>query len=197
MDAPQLSVLDQSPVRRGSSAAEALAETVALAELCDELGYERFWVAEHHNLPGFAGTSPEVLIGAIAGRTARIRVGSGGVMLSHYSSLHVAESFRVLEALHPNRIDLGLGRAPGSDQLTAAALAHPGRQRDVAAYPEQLDSLLAYLGSGFEGSHPFSRVRAAPTPGPVPEVWLLGSGIDSALLAAERGLPFGYAHFFA
>ncbi len=193
----RLSVLDQSPVRRGSNAATALRETVALAEHCDALGYERFWVAEHHNLPGFAGTSPEVLIGEIASRTRGIRVGSGGVMLPHYSALHVAEGFRVLEALHPGRIDLGLGRAPGSDPLTAAALAHPGGQRDVATYPEQVDTLLAYLGAGLPASHPFARVKAAPTDGSAPQVWLLGSGIDSALLAAERGLPFAFAHFFA
>ena len=192
----QLSVLDQSPVRRGESAATALGETLALGELTDRLGYERFWVAEHHNLPGFAGTSPEVLIGQIAARTKKIRVGSGGVMLSHYSALHVAENFRVLEALHPGRIDLGLGRAPGSDPRTAAALAYPDRARDIRHYPEQIDDLLAYLGPGHEPAHPFAGVRAAPSEGTAPAVWLLGSGIDSAHMAAERGLPYAYAHFF-
>lgn len=191
-----LSVLDQSPVRRGESSATALLETVKLGVLSDDLGYERFWVAEHHNLPGFAGTSPEVLISEIAARTNRIRVGSGGVMLSHYSSLHVAETFRVLESLHPGRIDLGLGRAPGSDPRTAAALAHPGEIQDIRYYPEQIDDLVSYLGPGHEGSHPFSGVSAAPTEGSSPEVWLLGSGIDSALLAADRGLPYAFAHFF-
>lgn len=191
-----LSAVDQSPVREGGSAAEALCETLELAVTVEALGYRRFWVAEHHNLPGFAGTTPEVLVGQIAARTRHIRVGSGGVMLSHYSALKVAETFRVLTALYPDRIDLGLGRAPGSDRRTAAALAFPGRVRDVGAYPEQVDDLLRLLEDGFEPGHRFAGIRAAPTAGPAPAVWLLGSGIDSALLAAERGLPFSYAHFF-
>jgi luciferase family oxidoreductase group 1 len=126
----QLSVLDQSPVREGGTATDALHETIALAVATEALGYRRFWVAEHHNLGNFAGTSPEILIGQIAARTRSMRVGSGGVMLTHYSALKVAENFRILQALYPGRIDLGIGRAPGSDSLTAAALAYPGTARD-------------------------------------------------------------------
>ena len=192
----RLSVVDQSPVRRGGSAGDALRETIELAVLCEALGYARYWVAEHHNLPGFAGTAPEILIGQIAARTRSLRVGSGGVMLPHYSALKVAETFGMLEALFPGRIDLGLGRAPGSDPRTAAALAYPGRPRDVAFYPEQVDDLIELLGAASGDGSRFAGIRAAPTPSGVPEVWLLGSGLDSALLAAERGLPFSFAHFF-
>lgn len=192
-----LSVVDQSPVRKGGSAADALRETVELAVLAESLGYRRYWVAEHHNLPGFAGTSPELLIGQIAARTQSIRVGSGGVMLSHYSALRVAEQFRILESFYPGRIDLGLGRAPGGDGRTATALAYPGRIRDISHYPEQIDDLAHYLGDTMPAGHPFEQVRAAPTPSSsAPELWLLGSGFDSALIAAERGLPFSFAHFF-
>lgn len=191
-----LSVVDQSPVRAGGSAADALRETIALAQATEALGYQRFWVAEHHNLPGFAGTCPEVLIGQIAARTNTIRVGSGGVMLSHYSALKVAETFRMLESLYPGRIDLGIGRAPGSDPRTAAALAYPGPPRDIRYFPEQVDDVLAYLADELDPAHPFAGVHAGPGASTVPEVWLLGSGIDSAHLAAERGLPFSYAYFF-
>jgi luciferase family oxidoreductase group 1 len=191
-----LSVVDQSPVRQGCTAGEALWETVELAAAVEALGYRRYWVAEHHNLPNFAGTSPEVLIGQIAARTSAIRVGSGGVMLSHYSALKVAENFRVLSALYPGRIDLGIGRAPGSDPLTAAALAYPGRAREVSQFPRQVTDLLAYLSEGPAEGHPFAGVRAGPTPAPAPEVWLLGSRFESAYLAAQLGLPFSYAHFF-
>ena len=133
----KLSVVDQSPVRKGGTARDALTETIELAKAVEALGYERFWVAEHHNVPNFAGTSPEILIGQIAANTDHIRVGSGGVMLPHYSALKVAENFRMLETLFPGRIDLGLGRAPGSDQRTAAALVYPRPQMDVSRYPEQ------------------------------------------------------------
>jgi len=191
-----LSVVDQSPVRQGSTAADALRETVALAVATEKLGYRRFWVAEHHNLPGFAGTTPEIMVGQIAAHTGTIRVGSGGVMLSHYSALKVAETFRVLESLYPGRIDLGIGRAPGSDPRTAAALAYPGGVRDIRDFPEQVDDVIAYLADALDPAHPFAGVHAGPTPATMPEVWLLGSGLDSAYLAAERGLPFSYAHFF-
>ena len=191
-----LSVVDQSPVRQGGTAADALRETVELAIVTEKLGYQRFWVAEHHNLSGFAGTCPEILIGQIAACTSTIRVGSGGVMLSHYSALKVAETFRILESFYPGRIDLGIGRAPGSDQRTAAALAYPGEVKDIRYFPEQVDDVIGYLTNQLPSDHPFTNVRAAPTPGTAPEVWLLGSGYDSAILAAERGLPFSYAYFF-
>jgi luciferase family oxidoreductase group 1 len=191
-----LSVVDQSPVRDGGTAGDALRETIELAVATEQFGYKRFWVAEHHNLPGFAGTCPEIMVGQIAAHTHTIRVGSGGVMLSHYSALKVAETFRMLESLYPGRIDLGLGRAPGSDQRTAAALVYPGGVRDIRYYPEQVDDLIAYLGDTLDRSHPFAGIHAGPTPVTMPEVWLLGSGIDSAHLAADRGLPFSYAHFF-
>jgi luciferase family oxidoreductase group 1 len=191
-----LNVVDQSPVRAGGTAADALRETIALAQATEALGYQRFWVAEHHNLPGFAGTCPEVLIGQIAARTHTIRVGSGGVMLSHYSALKVAETFRMLESLYPGRIDLGIGRAPGSDPRTAAALAYPGPPRDIRYFPEQVDDMLAYLADKLDPAHPFAGVHAGPGASTMPEVWLLGSGIDSAHLAAARGVPFSYAYFF-
>jgi luciferase family oxidoreductase group 1 len=193
----QLSVLDQSPVREGGTATDALYETIALAVATEALGYQRFWVAEHHNLGNFAGTSPEILIGQIAARTRTIRVGSGGVMLTHYSALKVAENFRVLQALYPGRIDLGIGRAPGSDALTAAALAYPGTARDVRHFPQQVVDILAYLSDTLERSHPFSGVHAGPgQPAGMPDVWRLGSYVESAHMAAKMGLPFSYAHFF-
>ena len=145
MDSFRLGVVDQSPVRKGSSGGDALRETIELAVATEALGYERYWVAEHHNIPGLAATSPEILIGQIAARTERIRVGSGGVMLPHYSAFKVAENFHVLESLFPGRIDLGLGRAPGGDQRTAAALVHPWSMLDVREYPQQVEDLIGFL----------------------------------------------------
>ncbi len=192
-----LSVVDQSPVRAGETAADALRDTIQLAVAVEELGYYRYWLAEHHNLPNFAGTSPEVLAGQVAARTRAIRVGSGGVMLSHYSALKVAENFRMLDSLYPGRIDLGVGRAPGSDQLTAAALAYPGSATDIQHYPRQVVDLLGYLNGGLEPEHPFAAVQAGPgETETTPEVWLLGSRYESAYMAARLGLPFAYAHFF-
>ena len=191
-----LSVVDQSPVKAGSTAAQALRETIELAVAAEALGYKRYWLAEHHNLQNFAGTSPEILIGHIAARTSTIRVGSGGVMLSHYSAFKVAENFRVLESLYPGRIDLGIGRAPGSDQITAAALAYPKHPHDIQHFPQQVSDLIGYLSDSLDSGHPFSEVRAGPGRTTVPEVWLLGSRYESALLASQLGLPFAYAHFF-
>jgi luciferase family oxidoreductase group 1 len=193
----QLSVLDQSPVREGGTATDALQETIALAVATEATGYRRFWVAEHHNLGNFAGTSPEILIGQIAARTRTIRVGSGGVMLTHYSALKVAENFRLLQSLYPGRIDLGIGRAPGSDSLTAAALAYPGMVRDVRHFPQQVADVMAHLSDTLDRSHPFSGIHAGPgKPTGIPDIWLLGSRVESAQLAAMMGLPFSYAHFF-
>lgn len=192
----RLSVVEQSPVRKGGTGADALRETLQLAVACEALGYERFWVAEHHDLPGIASTSPEILIGQIAGATSTIRVGSGGVMLPHYSAFKVAENFRMLETLFPGRIDLGLGRAPGGDQRTLLAMAHPRHPIDVRAYPEQVDDLIGYLGESLPPEHPFAGLRPGPPTAGMPEIWLLGSGVGSAQLAARRGLPFSFAHFF-
>ncbi len=192
----RLSVVEQSPIRKGGSGADALHETIELARAAEALHYERFWVAEHHNIQSIASTSPEILIGQIAAATSRIRVGSGGVMLPHYSAFKVAENFCMLETLFPGRIDLGLGRAPGGDQRTAAALAYPASPIDVRAYPEQVDDLIGYLGDSLPPEHPFAALRPGPATEGIPEVWLLGSGVDSAELAARRGLPFSFAHFF-
>jgi luciferase family oxidoreductase group 1 len=189
----RLSVLDQSPVRSGAKPADAIRETLALAEACDRLGYTRYWLAEHHSTPALAGSAPEVLIGQVAARTSGIRVGSGGVMLQHYSPLKVAESFRVLETLFPGRIDLGLGRAPGSDQLTARALAGPAGG-SPEYFPQQVRDLLAWLSGELAPEHPFAKVRAMPTGDGVPEVWLLGSSDQSAALAAHFGTAFSFAH---
>ena len=192
-----LSVLDQSPMRQDGTTGQALHETIQLAVAVEALGYERYWVAEHHNLPNFAGTSPEMMVGQIAAHTRTIRVGSGGVMLSHYSPLKVAENFRILDALYPGRIDLGIGRAPGSDQLTAAALAFPGPPRGIERFPQQVHDVLGYLAGELEENHPFVEVQATPRPGDTaPQVWLLGSRYESAYMAAQLGLPFAYAHFF-
>ncbi len=192
----KLTVVEQSPVRKGGSGADALRETIELARATERMGYERFWVAEHHNIPSIASTSPEILIGQIGAATSRIRIGSGGVMLPHYSAFKVAENFRMLETLFPGRVDLGLGRAPGGDQRTAAAMAYPATPIDVRAYPEQVDDLIGYLGDSLPAEHPFTQLRPGPETEGIPEVWLLGSGIDSAQLAAHRGLPFSFAHFF-
>ncbi|MDE2687497.1 MAG: LLM class flavin-dependent oxidoreductase [Chloroflexota bacterium] len=192
----KLSVVDQSPVRKGGTARDALTETVELARAVERLGYRRFWVAEHHNLANFAGTSPEILIGQIAANTQSIRVGSGGVMLPHYSAFKVAEVFRMLETLFPGRIDLGIGRAPGSDQITAAALSYPRPQLDVRHYPVVVRDLLNFLHDTVDGEHPFASLHAGPGEFTTPDVWLLGSRADSAAMAAEMGLPFSFAHFF-
>ena len=191
-----LSVVDQSPVRKGDTAADALRETVELAVATEALGYQRYWLAEHHSIPNFAGTSPEILIGQVASRTSTIRVGSGGVMLSHYSAFKVAENFRMLASLFPGRIDLGIGRAPGSDQLTAAALSYPSRPKDISNFPQQVHDLLGHLNGNLDPEHVFSNIQAAPGCPVAPDVWLLGSRYESALMAAQMGLPFAYAHFF-
>src|SRR5947209_6181700 len=192
----RLSVLDQSPISEGSTGAQALERTVDLAQLADALGYHRYWVAEHHGGPMLASASPEALIGPIAAATSGIRVGSGGVMLPHYSPLKVAETFTVLAALFPGRIDLGLGRASGTDPLTTFALQRDRRQAAPDDFPQQLAELLAYFDDTLPSDHPFQRL-AAVLPGrpelPVP--WLLGSSAQSAIWAAQLGLPYAFADF--
>jgi luciferase family oxidoreductase group 1 len=197
MPAPfRLSVLDQSPISEGSSGAQALRNTIDLAQLADRLGYHRYWVAEHHGGPMLAGPSPEVLIGPIAAATTRIRVGSGGVMLPHYSPFKVAETFSLLAGLFPGRIDLALGRAAGTDPLTTFALQRDRRQAAPDDFPQQLAELLAYLNDEMPEDHPFARLaKALPGRPERPEPWLLGSSQQSAIWAAELGLPYAFADF--
>jgi luciferase family oxidoreductase group 1 len=190
-----LGVLDQSPVPEGSTGGDALRNTIDLARLTDGLGFTRYWLAEHHATPMLAGPSPEVLIGPVAASTGRIRVGSGGIMLPHYSPLKVAESFSVLSGLYPGRIDLGVGRAPGTDQQTMFALQRDRRQASPDDFPEQLAELLAYLNDDFPVGHPLARLAALPGRPAVPELWLLGSSAQSAVWAAEAGLAYAFADF--
>ena len=191
----RLSVLDQSTVVTGRSPAESIQETLALARHCEALGYHRYWLAEHHNSASQAGTAPEVLMAAVAATTHRIRVGSAGVMLPHYSSLKVAEVFRVLEAIAPGRIDMGLGRAPGSDGMTAYAL---NPQADSAAdhFPSAVRDLLSWVrGEPLAEGHPFRSVSAQPAGPTAPEPWILGSSDYGAQVAGYFGLPFCFASF--
>ena len=191
-----LSVLDQSPISEGSTGADALRNTLDLARLADGLGYHRYWVAEHHGGPMLASASPEALIGPIAAATTSIRVGSGGVMLPHYSPFKVAETFTVLPALFPGRIDLGIGRAAGTDPMTTYALQRDRRQASPDDFPQQLAELLAYLENDLPADHPF-RHLAATLPGlpELPAIWLLGSSAQSAIWAAQLGLPYAFADF--
>jgi luciferase family oxidoreductase group 1 len=192
----RISVLDQSPIPEGSTGPDALRNTIDLAQLADRLGYTRYWVAEHHGGAMLAGPSPEVLIGPIASATERIRVGSGGVMLPHYSPLKVAESFSLLAGLFPGRIDLGLGRAPGTDQLTMFALQRDRRQASPDDFPQQMAELMGYLNDTLPDGFPFRRLAGAlPGLPEKPEVWLLGSSHQSAIWAGEWGLPYAFADF--
>ena len=191
----RLSVLDQSTIVTGRAPETSIRESLALARHCEALGYHRYWCAEHHASESQAGTAPEILISAIAATTSRIRVGSAGVMLPHYSSLKVAEQFRVLEAIAPGRIDLGLGRAPGSDGRTAFAL-NPRADTAADQFPAQVRDLLAWLaGEPLVEGHPFRDIRAQPAGPTIPEVWMLGSSDYGAQVAAYFGLPFCFAHF--
>jgi len=196
MSAPlTLSVLDQSPAKEAATQDQAIRESLALAKHCEALGYHRYWVSEHHNSASIVGTAPEVLMAAIAATTQRIRIGSAGVMLPHYATLKVAEQFRVLEAIAPGRIDLGLGRAPGSDRLTAMAL-NPD-PRAVENFPNQVLELGLWLrGEPLPPGHPFREIRAHPQGPTTPEIWILGSSDYGAQLAAHFGLPYAYAYFF-
>ena len=194
-DAMRLAVLDQSTVVTGRTPAESIRETLALATLCERLGYARYWLAEHHNSDAVAGAAPEVLMAAVAATTQRIRVGSAGIMLPHYASLKVAEQFRVLEAIAPGRIDMGLGRAPGSDGLTAYAL-NPNAAQAADQFPAQVRDLLAWVrGDRLVERHPFRDVRAQPEGPGAPQPWILGSSDYGAQVAAHFGLPYCFAHF--
>ncbi len=190
------SVLDQSPVSQGCTEDAAIRESLALALLCDRLGFHRYWLSEHHNSVALAGTAPEILVAAIAATTRRIRVGSAGVMLPHYSALKVAEQFRVLEAIAPGRIDLGVGRAPGSDQLTAMALNPHSNAHEE--FPRQVHELQTWItGAALPDEHPFRRVAAHPRGPTSPQLWILGSSDYGARLAAHFGLPYAFAYFFS
>ena len=190
----RLSVLDQSVARAGRPQDESIRHTVSLAEHCETLGYHRFWWSEHHAMPTLVGTAPEVLMAAVAARTQRIRIGSAGVMLPHYSPFKVAKQFRVLDALAPGRIDLGVGRAPGSDQRTARLLN--ADMQASANFPQQVMELKAWVsGEDLPEDHPGHGVRALPMGSTAPQLWMLGSSGHGAQLAAHFGMPYAFAHF--
>src|SRR5690348_8211661 len=192
-----LSVLDLSPVSAGSTAAQALRNTLDLARLADGLGYRRYWVAEHHNMPSIASSAPEIMIGQIAAVTSRMRIGSGGVMLPNHAPLMVAERFKMLEALFPGRIDLGLGRAPGTDPATSYALRRRQDISDDDDFLERFNELMLIETRGFPAGHPFHNMRAMPAETPLPPIYLLGSSDYSAQLAAHIGAAFSFAQHFA
>jgi luciferase family oxidoreductase group 1 len=192
-----LSILDLSPVSEGATAAQALRNTLDLARLADRLGYARYWVAEHHNLPAIASSAPEIMIGQIAAVTDKIRVGSGGVMLPNHAPLMVAERFKVLEALYPGRIDLGLGRAPGTDPATSYMLRRRQGMAEEDDFLERFQELMLLETRGFPEGHPFAKVRAMPSDVPLPPIFLLGSSDYSAQLAGQIGAAFSFAHHFA
>jgi len=193
----KLSVLDQSTASNGRSQADAIRETLGLARHCEALGYQRYWLSEHHNSGNIVGTAPEILMAAIAATTARIRLGSAGIMLPHYSALKVAEQFRVLEAIAPGRIDLGVGRAPGSDQMTSYAL-NPNPENVLDQFPRQVQELQHWVaGLPLPEGHPFRGIPAQPTGPSSPEIWILGSSEYGAQLAALLGLPYAFAYFFS
>jgi luciferase family oxidoreductase group 1 len=193
----RLSVLDLSPVSSGSNGAQALHNTLELARLTDQLGYERYWLAEHHNLPSVASSAPEVMIGHVASETSRIRVGAGGIMLPNHAPLRVVEIFRVLESLHPGRVDLGIGRAPGTDPVTATVLRRSRDGQGADDFPQQFSELLAFSGDGFPEGHPLRSVIAMPSDVGLPPIWLLGSSGYSASAAGQMGLGYAFASHFS
>ena len=188
----KLSILDLSAIPTGSTGRDALLNTLDLARLADHWGFTRYWLSEHHNSIGLASAAPEILIGHVANATQRIRVGSGGIMLPNHSSLKVAESFRLLSALHPGRVDLGLGRAPGTDFLTAQALRRSGIGRD--SFPSQLVELLGYFGGNFPEGHPYRQIEAVPVDAVTPQLWMLSSSGYGAQVAAQEGMGLAFAH---
>ena len=190
----RLSVLDQSPVISGLGARQAIEATLSLARRADELGYHRYWLAEHHAIAALADPCPEVLLARLGAETKRLRVGSGGVLLPYYSAFRVAEAFRMLEALYPGRIDLGIGRAPGGSQRTAHAVGG-GMLPDARDFPQQVWQLREHFHGSLPDDHPFKRVRLQPEVDTAPQLWLLGSSDYSGALAAELGLSFAFAHF--
>lgn len=190
----QLSVLDQSPVRSGGTPLQAVKETITLAQLTEQLGYQRFWLSEHHAMEGLAGVAPEVLLARLGAETSRIRIGSGGVMLPHYSPYKVAEAFKLLQTMYPDRLDLGVGRAPGGDQYTATALRY-GSTVGPQHFPNQVADLSALLRDEDPRTPGMEKARAMPPVSIPPALWMLGSGDDSAQLAGLMGLPYACAQF--
>jgi luciferase family oxidoreductase group 1 len=197
MDGLRLSVLDQSPVTVGSTPGEALQRSIFLARHVDELGYHRFWMSEHHAMDTLACTAPEIMLARIGAETKRIRIGSGGIMLPHYTALKVAEVFRTLHAMYPGRVDLGIGRAPGGGPMEALALRRSRKTAMEDDFPDQVSELLSFLNGSFPDAHPFSRVRVMPAMPGRPDVWMLGSSMWSSAAAIEFGLPYSFAHFFS
>jgi luciferase family oxidoreductase group 1 len=197
LPSPPLSVLDLAIVPEGSDPGAALRNSVSLVRHVERLGYTRHWVAEHHNMPGIASAAPAVLAAELAASTSEIRVGSGGVMLPNHAPLVVAEQFGTLVGLHPGRIDLGIGRAPGTDPMTAAALRRSADPLSAEDFPQQLSELVAFFDGSFPAGHPYGRIEATPGKGMRPEVWLLGSSDYSAQAAGMLGLPFSFAHHFS
>ena len=198
----KVSVLDQSPIRRGGTARDAVLETIELAKASERLGFHRFWMAEHHNTTSFAGSTPEVLMARVGAETSRIRIGSGGIMLPHYSPLKVAENFRMLETLYPGRIDLAIGRAPGADGRTSVALQSGPKAYDIGVFPQQAEMLRHYLEESaglaqWPEDHPFRHVHASPRGPGLPEMWMLASSMNGALYAAELGMPLAFAQFIS
>jgi luciferase family oxidoreductase group 1 len=192
----KLAVLDQSPVCEGSTAGHALANSIDLARHVDRLGYTRFWMSEHHAMETLASTAPEIILARIGAETQRIRIGSGGIMLPHYSAFKVAEVFRTLHALYPGRVDLGIGRAPGGGPTEALALKRERGTKMLDDFEDQVSELLAYFDRSFPAGHPFGSLRVAPEMPGAPDVWMLGSSMWSANAAAAFGLPYAFAHFF-
>lgn len=196
MAAIRLGILDQSPIISGYTPAQAVHETIRLAQAAERLGFSRYWLAEHHAIAALADPCPEILATRVAAATSTIRVGTGGVLLPYYSPFKIAEQFRMLEALYPGRIDLGIGRAPGGDQMTALAMGE-GRYPGAENFPEQVQYLVAYLDDALPHEHPFAAVKAMPAGPTAPQVWLLGSSNYSGALAAQLGLRFAFAHFIS
>jgi len=191
----KLSVLDQSPVHDNQPESSGLFSTIELAKACDEVGYHRYWVAEHHATPGYASPCPEMMVNNVAHATKRIRVGSGGVMLPHYSAFKVAETFKMLEAFHPGRIDLGVGRAPGGHPISSAAISAPRQTVPSEYYPSQTQDLIGYLSNNLPEDHPYSQAVVVPTDVGAPPVWMLGSSDGSAEMAGVLGAGFVLALF--
>jgi luciferase family oxidoreductase group 1 len=189
-----LSVLDLVPIMSGSTSSEALRNSIDLAKRVDQLGYTRYWFAEHHNMSSIASPVPEVMIGQVARETSQLRVGSGGVMLPNHPPLKIAETFRMLEALYPGRIDLGIGRAPGTDPLTAYALRRNKEALNSRDFPEHMSELLAFASNEFPDDHPFKAVVAMPSDVGFPDIWMLGSSANGAQVAASLGVAFAFAH---